>query len=308
MRKMIAVLALIATVAFGEQLMFNGKPSGHILASGSRRVFIMDADGKVVWEHPGANMTDCWMMENGHVVFADGGTVTQVDPKADKVVFTYMPRIPDGVKKGDGSFSCQPLKNGNILVAENSTGCIVEVDRQGKIASELKVEPFKKGSHHNFRTIRRLTNGNYLVCHSGEHLVREYTPKGERVFEVKVDSIAFCALRLKNGNTLVSSLNTITEFNPEGKAVWNFANTDIDGLKIGAMCGMHVLPSGNMVIGVYGAYKKDKKSGKAGQVGLMEITRDKTLAWYYSNPSADRSMMSVQLLDAEGRALPDTLR
>ena len=156
--------------------------------------------------------------------------------------------------------------------------------------------------------MRKLDNGNYLVCHSGAHIVREYTPKGKIVFEVEVDNVAFSALRLKNGNTLVSSLDNITEFDPKGKAVWNFANTDIDDLNIGFMCGMQVLPNGNYAIGVYGAYKKDKKSGKTGQVGLMEITRDKKLAWYYSNPKADKSMMSVQLLDAKGRALPDTLR
>jgi len=308
MWKIVVVLALMMSVASGEQLMFRDKPSGHILASGARRVFAMDADGKVVWEHPGANMTDCWMQENGNVLFADGGTVTEVNPKTNEKTFTYMPRIPDGVKKGDGSFSCQPLKNGNVLVAENSTGCIIEVDRQGKIVFELKLEPFKKGSHHNFRTVRKLGNGNYLVCHSGANLVREYTPKGEVVFEAKVGSIAFSALRLKNGNTLISSLDNITEFDPKGKAVWNFANTDIDGVVIGSMCGMNVQPNGNLVVGVYGAYRKDKKSGTTGQVGIFEITRDRKLVWYYSNPTADRSMMSVQLLDAEGRALPGTLR
>jgi hypothetical protein len=66
---------------------------------------------------------------------------------------------------------------------------------------------------------------------------------------------------------------------------------------------MHVLPNGNIAVGVYGAYKD------GGQAGLFEITRDKKLVWYYSNPTADKSMMSIQLLDAKGRALPgDTLR
>ncbi|MCF7849083.1 MAG: hypothetical protein K9M45_09550 [Kiritimatiellales bacterium] len=303
MRKMIAVLVLMAaTVVSGEQLMFKGKPSGRILASGSRRVFMMDADGKVLWEHPGANMTDCWMQQNGHVVFADGLAVTEVDPKTGKVVFIYKPSIPDGAKEKDGSFSCQPLKNGNILVAENSTSRILEVTRQGKIAFELKVEPFKKGSHHNLRIARKLANGNYLVCHSGAHIVREYTPRGKIVFKVETGNVAFSALRLKNGNTLVSSIDHITEFDSAGKSVWSFANTDIAGLEIRAMCGVNVLPNGNLMVGVYSAYKD------GGQVGIFEITRNKKLVWYYANPKADKNMMSVQLLDANGRALPDTLR
>ncbi len=63
MRAMIvAVILMMATVATGEPLMFEGKPSGQILASGARRVMILDQSGKVVWEHAGANMTDCWML------------------------------------------------------------------------------------------------------------------------------------------------------------------------------------------------------------------------------------------------------
>lgn len=304
MRVMIAVLVLMAaTVAAGEPLMFEGKPSGRILASGARRVMILDQAGKVVWEHAGANMTDCWMMKNGHVIFADGGAVTEVNTKTDETVFTYKPTIPPGTKPGNGTFSCQPLKNGNTLVSENSTGRILEVNRQGKIAFELKVEPFKAGNHHNHRYARKIKNGNYLVCHSGEGLVREYTPQGDIVFEVSAKPKAFSAVRLENGNTVVGRLDNITEFDPAGKSVWEFSNKDIDGLEIRSMCGVHVLPNGNLAVGVYGAY------GQGGQAGLFEITRDKKIVWYYSNPTADRSMMSIQLLDAKGLPLPgETLR
>ena len=42
---------------------------------------------------------------------------------------------------------------------------------------------------------------------------------------------------------------------------------------------------------------------------MFEITRGKTLVWRYADPSADGTIMSVQMLDAEGRPLPgDTLR
>ena len=247
-------------------------------------------------------MTDCWMQEDGNVVFADGKTVTEVNPKTGNTVFVYRPALPPDVKVGDGSFSCQPLEDGRVLVSENSTGRVLEVDRQGKIVFESKVEPYKVGSHHNHRYVRKIKNGNYLVCHSGAGKVREYNPQGEIVFEVSAGPIAFSAVRLDNGNTLVGHLDNITEFDPAGKPVWTFSSKDIDGLEIRAMCGVHALPNGNIAIGVYGAYKN------GGQVGLLEITRDKQIVWYYSNPSADGAMMSIQMLDAEGRPSPDTLR
>jgi hypothetical protein len=121
------------------------------------------------------------------------------------------------------------------------------------------------------------------------------------VFEVKVDNIAFSAIRLNNGNTLVSHLNQISEFNAKGEVVWCFFNSDIPGLKINSMCGMHVLPNGNLAIGVYSAYKK------GGNVGLFEITRNKKLVWKYSNPSSDKSMMSLQIITPENKPLSGEL-
>ncbi len=64
------------------------------------------------------------------------------------------------------------------------------------------------------------------------------------------------------------------------------------------MCGVHVLPSGHLAIGVYSAYKK------GGEAGLFGITRDKKFVWCYSNPKSDGSMMSIQMLDQAGKPLP----
>ena len=274
----------------------TGKLSGNILATGTRRVILLNPQGEVLWQHKGQNVSDCWMLKNGHVLFSDN-QVTEVDPASGKVVFSYQPKV----KKGGGVFGCQPLKNGNILVGENSTGKLLELSRDGKIAFELQLPLYKAGSHHNLRMVRKLSNGNYLVCHSGKRIVREYTPEGKVVFEVKVGNIAYSAIRLENGNTLVGHINQISEFDPQGKIVWQFSDTDIPGLKINSMCGMHVQDNGNLAVGVYSAYKK------GGQVGLFEITRDKKLVWKYSRPKSDGSMMSLQMLDSESRPLPGAL-
>jgi hypothetical protein len=85
--------------------------------------------------------------------------------------------------------------------------------------------------------------------------------------------------------------------------VWQFSNKQFEDLLITSICGLHVLPNGHIVAGVYSAYKGDQGTA------MFEITRDKTLVWRYADPSADRSIMGVQMLDAEGRPLPgDTLR
>jgi len=274
-----------------ETKLIHGTLNNRILATGTGRMLLLDNTGKILWKHKGANCSDIWMLKNGNILLADNNVI-EVDPKSDKVVWSYKPEM----QKGGGTFACQRLENGNTMVGENSAGRIVEVDPKGKIVFELKLPLCQPGSHNNLRHVRKLANGNYLVAYKAKAMVREYTPAGKVVFEVKTKPIAFSAVRLPNGNTVVGHINCVTEFDPKGKQVWQFDKKEIKDVKIGMICGIHVLPSGNIVMGIYAAAK-----GKDG-ASLLEITREKKLVWRYV--AGDRHMMGVQLLDEKGKPLP----
>ena len=111
------------------------------------------------------------MLPNGNVLFADGASVSEVTSE-HKVVFCYKA----AEQHGGGSYACQRLDNGNTLVGENSTGRVLEVDPAGKIVFQLQTSPAKTGTHHNFRMVRKLENGNYLVCHSAATCSRSTPP------------------------------------------------------------------------------------------------------------------------------------
>lgn len=274
-----------------------GALDGQVLATGGGRVILLDSDGAELWQIKAGNCHDVWKLDNGNVLIADGN-IREVDPKTNDVVFSYKPEET----KGGGAFSCQRLDDGRTLVGENSTGRILELDKDGNIVFALKVEPYKAGFHHNLRMVRKLANGNYLVCHSVAKLVREYTPKGEIVFEAHVENLAFSAVRLPNGNTIVGDMTRVVEFDPRGQAVWNLLATELKGVKIGKICGVNVLPNGNMVLGIYAAQQVE--DGAA----LLEVTRDKDVVWrYVKYPKGDRAMMSGQKLDTSGKAI-STLR
>lgn len=285
-----ACVCLSAVLSAAEPAVMSGMPSGNLLVGGSGRVMILKPDGSVLWEHKTGPVHDVWRLPNGNILFADSA-VTEVTPD-HKVVFEYKAEMA----KGGGVYGCQRLANGNTLIAENSTGRILEVDPQGKPVFTLQLPDMKPGSHNNLRIARKLANGNYLVCEKEAKRVREYKPSGEVVLEIKLDNIAFAAARLPNGNTLVSSIDHITEYDPAGKTVWDFARTDIPGTTITNMTGFHLLANGNLAIGCYGAY--DKKTGAG--VGLFEISRDKKLVWSYARPKADGSLMGIQVLGADG--------
>ena len=285
----------ISGPVLGEEARVKGTLTGQVLTTGSGKVLLVDTTGKTLWKHKGANCSDIWMLDNGNVLLADNN-VLEINPTTDKVVWTYKP----AQQKGGGTFTCQRLAGGITMVGENSAGRIVEVDKEGKIVFELKLPLCQPGSHNNLRMVRKLDNGNYLVCYKAKALVREYTPGGKVVFEVKVTQIAYSAVRLPNGNTVVGHIEAVTEFDPKGKKVWQFSVKDLAGIKLGMICGIHVLPGGNVVIGFYRV-----AMGPDG-AGLIEITREKKLVWRWICPAkgGERHTMGVQKLDAAGKPLP----
>jgi outer membrane protein assembly factor BamB len=272
----------------------SGRLSGKILATGDQRVMVLSTTGQVEWEYPTKLAHDVWMLPNGHVLFADGETVTEVT-REKQVVFQYRA----AEQKGGATYSCQRLADGKTLAGENSTGRVLELDATGQIAFTLQTSPSKVGEHHNLRMTRKLDNGHYLVCHSGAGVVKEYTAQGEVVWQVKpAGALAFAALRTPQGDTLISSLDQIEEFDAQGKKTWSCSVQEIPGTKPRNLTGLQWLANGHVVAGCYQGYKDGEG------FGLLEISREKQLVWGYSQPKGDHSMMGVELLTPTGGALP----
>jgi outer membrane protein assembly factor BamB len=268
-----------------------GQLRSQILAAGDNRVMVLSPAGEVIWEYPTKLTHDVWMLPSGNVLFADGDTITEVT-REKKVVFHYRPAQVEG----GGAYACQRLSDGKTFIGENSTGRLLEVDPDGKVVFALQTSPFQAGQHHNMRVARKLGNGNYLVCHSGARLVKEYTATGKVVWEVKVPgSLAFAALRTPKGHTLVSCLDRLVEYDRNGKTVWECRANELEAAKARNLTGINLLPNGHIVAGCYRAYADGQGCG------LLEITREKEVAWSYSRPKGDQSMMAVMLLTADGK-------
>jgi len=291
--KTLTCLLLAASILQAAEV--SGAMPGAALVGGSGRLFRLDAAGHIVWEHPAGLVHDAWLLDNGNILFADGKGVTEVT-KDHRVVFEYK------AQAHDGTYACQRLANGNTMIGENSSGQVLEVDGTGKVLFRLQTSPFTAGAHHNFRMVRKLDSGNYLVCHSGAHMVKEYAPDGTVKLEIHTPNLAFAAIRTDAGTTLVSTLDRIIEYDQEGKPVWQFAAGDLPGITIRNMTGVHLLGNGNLAIGCYSAYQNGEGTG------LLEITRDRKLVWRYADPGADKSLMSIQRLDHEGRRLAGPCR
>ena len=290
------IIGFCARTAVGQQES-DAKITHSFLATGAE-TYILGEDDKVVWQYP-RSTRDGWVLPNGNVLLAvskggemPGGGVVEVT-REGKVVFEY---------KGTQSEvdTVQLVDGGNILLTESGPKPrLMEINRDGKIAVEFPLKCQTENHHMETRMARKLANGNYLVPHLLDKVVREYKADGSVVWEAKTpaepkESWPFTAIRLKNGNTLVDCThgNLTVEFDATGKIVWQVSNADFPSLLFADPCGAQRLPNGNTVITSYGAKQDDVK--------MFEVTPDKKVVWTYKS-GKPHGIHHFQILTTNGK-------
>lgn len=268
------------------------------LVMGGKTAIISEA-GQAEWEYRGGSR-DGFVLPNGNVLIAFSDRVEEVT-RDKRVVFTYQR------SKENGELStAQRLYNGNTLVTElGPRPRLLEVNAQGVVVLELPLQPETDNVHMQTRMARQLRNGNYLVPHLLAFAVKEYTPEGRivRTFKTDLDEIGgrkaenwpFTAIRLDNGNTVVSLThgNKVVEMNPRGEIVWKVTNDDVGGL-FQDPCGSQRLANGNTVVGSHAANRG---------VSMVEVTPERKIVWTSDHPLA-AGVHHFQILTTNGKTEP----
>ena len=260
---------------------------------------IIGEDGAARWEYRGGTR-DGFVLPNGNAVLAWSDRVEEVTP-AKQVIFSYT-RNPDNSEIG----TVQRLYNGNTLVTElGKRPRLLEVDGHGAIVHETPLQPETENAHMQTRMARQLKNGNYLVPHLLAFAVKEYTPDGKVVATLRTDlaelggrpaeNWPFTAIRLDNGNTLVSLThgNKVAEFTPSGAIAWKVTNDDVGGI-FKDPCGSQRLANGNTVVGSHAANQG---------VSMVEVNHDRKIVWTSDHPLA-AGVHHFQILTTNGRQEP----
>ena len=254
------------------------------------KVFEVSPGGRIVWEYPAAACQDVWKLANGNYLFSHVRGVLEVKP--DKtIVWEY--KSPDGTEV----HNCQPLPNGNILIGENGTKRLMEIDRKGKIVKELKVETTTQAVHLHFRCVRKLNNGHYLIALVGEHKLREIDGNGKTVWEFATPGDVYIGVRLPNGNTLAGcgDGHTLIEIDKHDKIVWQITENELPGIPLRFVAGVQRLPNGDTVVCNWGGH------GHIGQQPLVfEITPAKQVVWTVHDYEQFRAIAGIQMLDVPG--------
>ena len=271
------------------------EPVTHAFFAAGAATYIRSADGRILWEYP-ASTRDGWALPGGSVLMAltksaqhPGGAALEVS-RSGKTLFLF-----EGTQSEVNTVQ-QTGKNRFLLTEAGPKPRLLEVDRSGKILVEVPIQAQTRDLHLQTRMSRKLRNGNYLVPQLLDQVVREYTPKGDIVWEAKTPNWAFTAIRLDDGNTLIGCTlgNLVIEVDRGGKIVWQVTNDDLPGRPLNDCCGVQRLPGGNTVITSHHA--------TGGEVRLTEVTRDKKVVWSHRDP-AHPGIHHFQILDTGSRPL-----
>lgn len=304
-KRYLASSLLTAWVALcGLPLGAQEKIAHSYLVLGAKTAIIAE-DGSVTWEYSGGSR-DGFVLPNGNVLLAFGNRVEEVTVD-QQVVFRYT---LDPSNKEIGT--AERLYNGNTLVTElGPNPRLLEIAApadaaqdskvDGKIVSEIKLDPETDNAHMQTRMARQLRNGNYLVPHLLAFAVKEYTPDGRVVRTIRTDleelggrpaeNWPFTAIRLDNGHTVLSLThgNKVVEVDGSGSVVWKLTNADVNGL-LKDPCGSQRLANGNTVVGSHAA-----TTG----ISMIEVTPENKIVWSSDHPMA-AGVHHFQILTTNG--------
>ncbi len=289
-----------------------------LVIQGNETLAIIDSNGEVEWQMNWPGIHDMHVLPSGNIMVQHGwGEVVEIDRATKQIVWCYNSAVMNGnLGQPVEVHSFQPLADGTVIIAESGPGRIIEVDRTGKLLKQIKLSLNNPHPHMDTRLIRKIGNGNYLVCHEGDGFLREYDgDSGEVVWEFEVPLFdkrpadghgpdawgnkLYGAVRLENGNTLITTGNghSVIEVTPEKKIVWHLAGDELPGIQLAWVTTIEVLPNGNYVIG-------NCHAGEGNPL-LVEIEpRTKKVVWTLDQfDQWGNSVPTTQLLNIDGKAI-----
>jgi len=255
-------------------------------------------EGKVAWSYTNPHkgeLGDCTMLSNGNIVFSRQFGASEITPDK-KIVWDYDG--PQGVE----IHTAQPIGLDKVLLMQNGDPAKLVVLRKAdnKVLTEI-VLPVRnpKSTHGQFRHIRATAAGTFLVAHMDLGKVVEYSVEGKEIWSVAAPS-AWAAVRLKNGNTLISGneVGYIREVNPKGETIWEIGKNELPGIPLFTVQEVSRLANGNTLINNWsGGLAPDLvQTG----VQLIEVTPAKKVVWALQDWKTLGPASATQLLDEPG--------
>jgi hypothetical protein len=150
-----------------------------------------------------------------------------------------------------------------------------------------------------FRHVPMTSAGTLLAANLDLGKVVEYDAQGKELWSVAAPS-AWAAVRLKNGNTMISGNQHgyVREVNPKGETVGEINRDDLAGIPLLTVQEVSRLSNGNTLINNWaGSHPMDEWPQT---VQLIDLTPAKKVVWALRDWKTLGPASSTQLLDDPG--------
>jgi hypothetical protein len=258
-----------------------------------------------------AELGDCTRFSNGNILFSYRWGASIVTPQK-KIIWDYRAAPNSEIH------SAQPAGKDRVLLAQNGapTKLFLINTASGKVEKELALPtPYPDRVHLQVRRAHLTKSGTFLVGLMEEHRVAEFNADGKEVWSFTCPDTwtgpqpkwgkfsAWDAIRLKNGNTLISNdeYGYVIEVNPKGETVWELGKNELPGYPLDVVQEVGRLANGNTVITNWVA-GNTKPEDWPSTIQIIEVTPAKKVVWalqQWKDPDLGPAS-SIQLLDQPG--------
>lgn len=262
-------------------------------------------DGKVIWTYSigeGPEFDDVWMLSNGNILYSRMRNIALITPDK-KVLWQFdCKATAKGSAEHTEIHGCQPIGLDRVMFVMNGLPpklMVVNI-KTGKVEVEHELD-YKKtadpnGIHGQFRRARVTAQGTYLVSYLTMGKVVEYDKSFKEIWRCEINS-PWAAIRLKNGNTLITNEKDwlTREVNTKGETVWEFnCKTDLPTQYQfnSAPQSCTRLANGNTIFASRGKQSKGPQ--------LIEVTKDKKVVWVLQDWTKVGDASALQVLDDPG--------
>ncbi len=265
------------------------------LGEGYNELMIINK-GRIIWGYQtggGWEDDDAWVLSNGNILFTRMQYIAEIMPNK-KVVWRYD--APSGTE----IHTCQPIGLDKVLFIENGLPPHLKVVNIRTNALEVDhVLPGpsltdRQTVHAQFRRVRYTAKGTYLVPFLEMNRVVEYDKDFKEIWSYDVPT-PWAAIRLENGNTLITDEHDVTTFEvtPDKKIVWQISPADIPAqYRYENSQSATRLANGDTILCSRGGSNEGPQ--------LVEVTRAKKVVWVLQDWTDLGPATAVQILDDPG--------